>query len=388
MKKIKIICFVDYYLPGYKAGGPIRTISNLVEKLGDEFDFYIVTRDHDLKSNKCYPTIIKNKWNNIGKAKVFYLSNKDLFTFKTIRILYITPHDLIYLNSFFSFYFSGIILFLNNLLKVTRSPIIIAPRGEFSPGALLIKRSKKFIYKFLLMKSNSLNKVYWQASNLNEYNNINKYKITNLDRVLIAENITISNNNTYSLSVRNPGPLRIIFISRISPMKNLDFLLEILSSVKSEIVLNIYGPKEDLEYWNLCNQYIDKLSSNIKVSYLGLLNPNDIGLSFKNNDLFILPTKGENFGHIIIESLNFGVPVIISDRTPWKPDLREAVTCIPLENKIDWINTIERWAKFDDYELMLKKENAYLYSNDFQKKTESISSNRTLFYKINNLNEK
>jgi len=388
LKKIKILCFVDYYLPGYKAGGPIRTISNLVEKLGDEFDFYIITRDHDLKSNKCYTDINKKSWNKIGKANVFYLSNKDLFTFKTLRILYKMPHDIIYLNSFFSFYFSGIILFLNNLFKITKSPIIIAPRGEFSPGALLIKKTKKNIYKFLLKKSKSLNMVYWQASNLNEYNNINKFNITNLNRVLIAENITISNNNINSFLTRHPGPLRIIFISRISPMKNLDFLLDVLSLVKAEIVLNICGPKEDLEYWNLCNQYIDKLSPNIKVSYLGLADPNDIGKSFNNHDLFILPTKGENFGHIIFESLNFGVPVIISDRTPWKPDLSGAVTCLPLENKIAWINTIEKWAKFDNHELIQKKEKAHFYSKIFQEKTESITSNRNLFYTINNLNEK
>jgi hypothetical protein len=28
--KPKVLCFVDYYLPGYKAGGPTRTIINMV----------------------------------------------------------------------------------------------------------------------------------------------------------------------------------------------------------------------------------------------------------------------------------------------------------------------------------------------------------------------
>ena len=36
-----------------------------------------------------------------------------------------------------------------------------------------------------------------------------------------------------------------------------------------------------------------------------------------------LPSKGENFGHIIMESLAASTPVIISDLTPWK-DLENA----------------------------------------------------------------
>lgn len=34
-----ILSFASYYLPGYKAGGPIRTLENLVENFSDEFDF-------------------------------------------------------------------------------------------------------------------------------------------------------------------------------------------------------------------------------------------------------------------------------------------------------------------------------------------------------------
>jgi glycosyltransferase involved in cell wall biosynthesis len=34
--------------------------------------------------------------------------------------------------------------------------------------------------------------------------------------------------------------------------------------------------------------------------------------------LFLIPTLGENFGHVIFESLAVGCPVLISDRTPWR----------------------------------------------------------------------
>ena len=45
-----ILSFAGHYLPGYKAGGPIRSIANMVDQLGDEFDFRIVAGDRDLGS--------------------------------------------------------------------------------------------------------------------------------------------------------------------------------------------------------------------------------------------------------------------------------------------------------------------------------------------------
>ena len=37
----------------------------------------------------------------------------------------------------------------------------------------------------------------------------------------------------------------------------------------------------------------------------------------QENHFLVLMTKGENFGHIIYESLAAGRPVIISEKTPW-----------------------------------------------------------------------
>jgi len=57
--------------------------------------------------------------------------------------------------------------------------------------------------------------------------------------------------------------LKIIFLSRISPMKNLDFALSIFSSVSAEVQFDIYGPKENLEYWKQCNLQIISRPKNI-----------------------------------------------------------------------------------------------------------------------------
>jgi glycosyltransferase involved in cell wall biosynthesis len=53
--------------------------------------------------------------------------------------------------------------------------------------------------------------------------------------------------------------------------------------------------------------------------------------------LFFLPTRGENFGHVISESLQAGCPVLISDQTPWQ-GLEE--------KKAGWVNSLLQPERF------------------------------------------
>lgn len=46
-RKTIILALVRYCLPGDKSGEPVRSISNIVDQLGDEFVFRIVTSDRD-----------------------------------------------------------------------------------------------------------------------------------------------------------------------------------------------------------------------------------------------------------------------------------------------------------------------------------------------------
>jgi hypothetical protein len=50
----RVLVLLPTYLPGYLAGGPIRSIANMVDALGDEFEFRIVTSDRDHKARTPY----------------------------------------------------------------------------------------------------------------------------------------------------------------------------------------------------------------------------------------------------------------------------------------------------------------------------------------------
>ena len=71
--KKKILVFIDWFLPGYRAGGPIRSCANMIEHLKDEFDFSVITRNSDYCEMVSYSGIISNAWNILpGGTRVFY----------------------------------------------------------------------------------------------------------------------------------------------------------------------------------------------------------------------------------------------------------------------------------------------------------------------------
>jgi glycosyltransferase involved in cell wall biosynthesis len=101
-------------------------------------------------------------------------------------------------------------------------------------------------------------------------------------------------------------------------MKNLAGALKALGAVTGEVEFSIYGPKEDASYFAECERLIARLPSNVQVHYRGVVPHEDVHATFARHDLFLFPTHGENFGHVIFEALSAGCPVLVSDRTPWR----------------------------------------------------------------------
>lgn len=78
----------------------------------------------------------------------------------------------------------------------------------------------------------------------------------------------------------------------------------------------IYGPIEDVDYWEKCKLEIKEFPNNINVVYKGVISNSEIEKAFLNSHNFLSLTLGENFGHSISESIFNSKPVIISDKTP------------------------------------------------------------------------
>ncbi|MGA1224119.1 MAG: glycosyltransferase family 4 protein [Phycisphaerales bacterium] len=375
-----VLCFVDYYLPGYKAGGPTRTIINLVAGLGDEVDFRIVTRDRDMGSDQPYTGVAIDAWNSVGKAQVFYAS-PSTFSFSGIRrLISTTPHDIVYLNSFLSPRTTGLVLLLRRLGLTRGRPVILAPRGEFADSALALKARKKRAYLAVTRLIGLYRGLIWQATSDHEATDIRRRQSGVAKRILQAPNLLPPPRERADTEApRADGPLRLVFLSRIAPMKNLDFLLRALAQVKVELSLTLHGTRETEAYWAECEQLISALPPNIRVRYEGPVTPDQVPAAFGAHDLFVFPTRGENFGHVIFESLSSGTPVMVSDKTPWRDDPAGAVEVVPITDTAAWAEAITRWSSFDPTVLAARRAAASAFAAHYLATSPAAEQHRALF---------
>ncbi|NOQ12884.1 MAG: glycosyltransferase, partial [Methyloprofundus sp.] len=213
-------------------------------------------------------------------------------------------------NSLFSTA-TQIVTFVN---KVTyHKKIIIAPRGELQDNALEIKKTKKNIYLFCCQLLKLHKDTHFHSTDVIETHRIKSIFSDNQ----VSELANAVKVHQFKPLSKKENQLKLIFISRISKKKNLDYAIKILHSVKSHVQMDIYGPTEDTRYWHQCLALIKKLPANIQVHYKGSLGPEDVMPTMRQYHAFFLPTKSENFGHVIVEAMQSGLIPVISNQTPW-----------------------------------------------------------------------
>jgi len=391
-----VFTLIGFYLPGFKGGGPTRSVANLASALGSEFNFKVITLDRDYRATTPYPDIPSHKWVAYGHADVMYLKPGWDGLLKMLGLLRsMERHDVLYLNSFFSRRFSMLPILLKRLCLVRTRCIIVAPRGEFSPGALQIKKSRKRLYVSIARSLGFYRDVIWHASSPHEAEHI-RGSFERAEKIRVAgvipelphgvgvSQVYLSSEHSERIGnakhTKKSGQLKALFISRISPMKNLVGALSMIRGVSGSVIFHIYGPLEDVAYWEACKSEINSLPANVRVQYLGEVEHHRVSGIFAEYDLLFLPTLGENYGHVIFEALGAGCPVLISDRTPWR-NLRDvgAGWDLPLGDMQAFHDALQYCIDADPQSYEELRTRAKLYAQSHRADPEIIAANRSLF---------
>lgn len=369
MQRPVILIICDYYLPGFESGGAMRTIVNMTERLGDEFDFRIVTRDHDGPNNLTpYEGVTIDGWNICGSTPVYYLSRSNVGMSTIRRLIGEVGPDAIYLNSFFS-PLTVSVLTLRRLGRIPPVPVVLAPEGEFSPGALALKPAKKRLYIATAKTTGLLNDLVWKAGSKPERDDIQRVLGPAFRRpphglrsrpkaglrtptIRVAANMPPAMMNESYVQSDKPektgGQAKMIFLSRFMRKKNFNWLLENLGAIDGELTIHICGPVEEEDYWAETQKLMKALASNVRIELKGVVPHDRVGETLIQYHFFILPTLGENFGHVFIEALSAGCPLIISDRTPWRQLEQKGVGWdLPLEDPFRWTTVINECLQMD-----------------------------------------
>ncbi|MFT5822657.1 MAG: glycosyltransferase involved in cell wall biosynthesis [Crocinitomix sp.] len=374
----RILICMDWYEPGFKAGGPIRSVANIVNALKNEFEFYVLTSAFDLGETEPYPDIELDQWFDKDGVMIKYMSRGNMKS-AAIKgnILEIDP-DILYLNSLFSKLYT-----LVPMTLVKKIPIIIAPRGMLGAGALEIKKLKKSVFLKFTKLMRFYKSVTWHASTVEEEKEI-RAAYGSSTQIVVAQNIPTAQQLLLEdiIEKRKTGVVRFLFISRIAKKKNLHLAVQALREVKSEqpVEFHIYGNIEDESYFKKIEGHI-KDYGNVSIAYKGPLNPALVPTTFLYADYFILPTKHENYGHAIVESWANGCPVIVSKNTPWKGlRVRNLGWDVDISEPEALLNAVQEAIDLNADEYLSMVKESYVFFKEKISDKEIIEANRKLFH--------
>lgn len=367
--KQKIMIFCDFYLPSYKSGGGMWTLVNLVDRFCDQYDFFIVTRNYDSKGDtKPYTTVKSDEWNQTGNAKVYYFSKQNFTQKKFGELVNEIKPDAFFLNSAFATPVVKFLMARRKKLFSPEIPLILAPCGEMSKGALSVRPLKKKVFLQYAKTVNLYKNIIWKASFESEKEEIKDVMGADSE-VFVAPDLApkriIPDYSQDWKPFKEKGALKLVFMSRLVRKKNIHYLLERLRFItEGKVNLDMVGPLEDQEYWRECQEIIKTLPKNVTVNPTGAFpEQKDVLRKVAESHFFSMPTLNENFGYVFIEGLAAGCPLLISDRTVWDEiETNNAGWRIPLEDEQAWIDKINYCIAMEDDEYQKMSVAARAYS--------------------------
>lgn len=381
----KILIFIDWYRPAYRAGGPVTSVANMVDHLlvdqqGGKFQFFILTRNTDYGETTPYEGVEPDRWIDTGpNVRVCYIPAEKLNYAHLRKRAMETECNTWFINGVYSWYFSILPVLLSKRLNVPE--VIVSARGMLSPHALAVKEIKKSIFIGLSRLLKLYNGVTFHATTLQEKSAIQK-TIGKGATIRVAPNLPARTRSKRDTSARKrKGSLSLIYLARISPEKNTFQALEILSRIKTgEIDFHLVGQMGENEYAMQCNEMIDGMPLNVRVHNHGPVPPEHLAGIMREAHFLFLPTTGENYGHAIVECMSMGLPVIISDRTPWN-DLQEAGVGwdIPLDRESEFRDVILECLEMDQETYDTKSRSAFQYAERVTGDPEVLEMNQKLF---------
>lgn len=377
-----VLVFLPYYTPAFKAGGPVRTLANMVDCLSDSVDFRIFTRDRDLGDSVPFANQPIGRWVERSGARVFYGSARHRSPSALIRMVRAVRPDMIYVNGCLDASFCILPLVLRRAgLFDQKIEWLVAPRGELSPGALAIKRRKKGLFLRFSRLTRLHSGLVWHASTDYEAEDIRRAVGSMASEIRVAANPTASVEPLEPRPEQCPGqPLSVCFLSRISPKKNLLFAIKAVNRVRRPIAFVIYGPAEHSGYWEECQRAMKEAPPGSTIEWRGEVPPARIREMLSRHDVFLFPTRSENFGHVIFEALAAGVPVLVSDQTPWHDlEARGSGWVRSLDDPQGFVDVLEAAADRGPEEREVARRAAHAHALEVSTSEAVLGANRRLF---------
>lgn len=195
-------------------------------------------------------------------------------------------------------------------------PLVVSPRGMLAPAALQFSAMRKRVFWHALQRHAYARAAAWHATSAQEADEIRAFGIT-APIAVIPNGIDLPGFIADHAEAR---PRRtMLFLSRLHPKKGLTVLLAAWAALapdRPEWDLVIAG---DGDAGHRAGLEAQVAGSGIpRVAFAGPVHGADKNALLSRADLFVLPTRSENFGIAVAEALAAGIPAVVTTGAPWQ----------------------------------------------------------------------
>lgn len=348
---------MDWYRPAHKAGGPITSIENLVDLLGDvsHLEFYVVCGVFDY-GEQAPLDVPQETWITVGKAQVQYWHPKQLGWKHWMHIYQTLQPDIVHTQGLWSPKFSILPLLVAQRYK--KAKIVVSPRGMLTPQALKQKGAMKAGVSFVLKALKAYKNVVFHSTNDQETEEIRLF--VNQAKILQMPNVPRNLGGVVQRTKRQklPNELHWLFVGRISPEKNPLLLLEALQLLEAPTKGYFIGGCQSETYRQQFEEKIKALPKQHQVEYVGEKSLQEIIEFLGDADVSINTSISENFGHAMAEALSAGVPIIVGPNTPWQNLSDDKSGVVAEYSALGFAHAMQTMAALDSTEHQAHQEGA------------------------------
>lgn len=262
-----------------------------------------------------YRVIARSKHN--GKNNSIKADNNPEISFKeTIKVGELIQEfkktEVIWINTLYNYSFS--MLPLLALLFTPKRTVLISPRGELLKGALNLK---KYVYLRFFKWGLSIagHEYYVHYANVHEAEK--SYGILKKYPELIFNNVISGAISEKQHIVNTTERFVLGYFGRVSAIKNVEFLLKLLSELPDTVVLEIHGSIIESRYVSNLKQQINKLDLSSRVTFHDSYNSANFSQRADGVDVVLIPSKSESFCHVFFEAIESRKLVLSSTGLPW-----------------------------------------------------------------------
>ncbi len=330
MSKKRVLIIYRSYFPAQSHLGPATAIKNLVDNMSSDYDFHILTLNHDFTTGS--RLFAQPHLRVVMPHVVIEYIPRGL---KGLRILagrLAEEFDVVDIQCAFDPLLAIPALILCKLGLAGRSKLFHTPHGIFMDVIMATRRSRKALYCRFTDLLGLYRNVIHLAGSPGEKRDIDRNHLRRQNVAVVSQFV----EPLPAASPRNEKPrnrLRIAFVGRVTGQKNLTAAIEMLRQLHVPATLDVFGDTIDTDYYERCVGMIKAGTGPCEIHFKGNVNKESLLQALPHYDVLLHPTLGENFGHSIVEALHLGLPVLISDHSPWTDvEASHAGWALPLSN--------------------------------------------------------